>query len=104
MAAGLTFVSIGEAAETLRRPRCGIGDLGVSPSLLGTLRFVGEYATPEQAALSGYSPGAKAFVVSVEMIDPETARVAVDMVPHHPVTSICLLDTDGRWVEGQASG
>ena len=65
---------------------------------------MGDYATPEEAALSGYTRGAKAFVVSVEMLDPQTARVIVDMEPHHPVTSFCLLDSDGLWVEGQASG
>jgi hypothetical protein len=66
---------------------------------------VGGYDTPEEAALSGYSPGAKAFVVSVEMLDPSRARVVVDSVPSHPITSTCSRDPDdGRWDEGWASG
>jgi len=36
------------------------------------------YATPEEAALSGYTPGAEAHVVSVEMIEDWHARVVVD--------------------------
>jgi hypothetical protein len=62
------------------------------------------YGTPEQAAMSGYTPGARARVISVRMIDEWTAEVVVDTEPSHPITSICIRDLDGRWDESSASG
>jgi hypothetical protein len=72
---------------------------------VGSVATVGDYATLEEAALSGYSPAAKAFVVSVEMVDEWTARVIVDSVPSHPMTCTCGRDPeDGRWIEMWDSG
>jgi len=60
------------------------------------------YATPEEAALSGFTPGAEAHVVSVEMIHNWHARVVVDTVPSHPITSDVHRDLRGRWTEWSA--
>jgi len=63
---------------------------------------VTDYATPEEAALSGFSPGAEARVLSVEMIDDWYAKVVVDTVPSHPITSVVHRDRSGRWTEFSA--
>ncbi len=63
---------------------------------------MGRWVTPEEAALSGFSPGAQARVVSVTMIDEWHAVVIVDTVPSHPIESDCHLGTDGLWEEWSA--
>jgi hypothetical protein len=62
------------------------------------------FATPEEAALGGYSLGAEAFVVSVWMIDDWHADVIVDTVPTHPVTVTCGRNLDGTWIELSSAG
>jgi len=54
------------------------------------------YATPEEAALSGWSPSAKARVVMVRAGEEE-AFVYVDTVPSHPMRVVCERRSDGRW-------
>jgi hypothetical protein len=60
------------------------------------------WSTPEEAALSGYSPGAAARVASVEMIDEHHAIVTVDTVPSHRMACDCRRDRDGLWREWSA--
>ena len=60
------------------------------------------YASPEEAALSGFSPGARARVVAVEMIDEWHAVVTVDTEPSHPIQSECHRDQAGLWTEWSA--
>jgi hypothetical protein len=71
---------------------------------LRSLPVVTDYATPEEAALSGFSPGAEARVVSVEMIDEWHAKVVVETVPSHPITSDVRRDRSGRWTEWSSAG
>jgi hypothetical protein len=49
------------------------------------------YATPEEAALSGYSVSMQPRVLRVEAIDGDADRVNVhvDTVPSHPMTEYC---------------
>ena len=61
------------------------------------------HSTPEEAALSGYSPSAQAHVVSVTWINEWHAVVVVDMVPSHPMESDCHRGRDGLWTEFSAS-
>jgi hypothetical protein len=80
-----------------------IGSFG-APVRIGTLQER-TYATAEEAALSGYSRGAVARVVSVrevmhaDMI--EATEVIVDTVPSHPMSVICVRQPDGRWIDCQ---
>jgi hypothetical protein len=60
------------------------------------------YASPEEAALGGFTRGAEAHVVSVEWINDRNARVVVDTVPSHPITSDVHQDLRGRWSEWSA--
>ena len=60
--------------------------------------------TPEEAALRGYTAGAKPRVLSVRMIDDTTAEVIVDTEPSHRMMSICSRSEDGQWFESSASG
>jgi hypothetical protein len=60
--------------------------------------------SPEEAALGGYSVGAKPRVLSVRMIDEKTAEVIVDTEPSHPMMSRCCRSADGQWFESSASG
>jgi hypothetical protein len=69
-----------------------------------SLVAVVDYATPGEAALSGYSPGAQAYVLSVEMIDEWHAHVVVETVPSHPVTCDVHRDENGRWSEFSSAG
>jgi hypothetical protein len=64
----------------------------------------GEFATPEEAALAGYSPGAEAFVVSTTLHNPWHATVVIDTVPSHPITSDVHCDMRGRWAECSSGG
>ena len=61
-----------------------------------------DYATPQEAALGGFSPGAEARVLSVEMIDEWRAVVAVDTVPSHPIRCAVHRNRSGRWTEFSA--
>jgi hypothetical protein len=61
---------------------------------------VARYHTREEAALAGYSPGAMARVISVEMIDERRAIVTVDTEPSHPMECDCR--RDGLWSEWSA--
>jgi len=47
------------------------------------------FVRPEDAALAGYSAGARARVVRVRLVDPTNARVVIDTEPSHPVTVYC---------------
>ena len=60
------------------------------------------YPTPEEAALAGFSPAAGAQVVSIDMVNDREARVIVDTVPSHPITSDVRRDLRGRWTEWSA--
>jgi hypothetical protein len=62
------------------------------------------YATPEEAALSGYGENAQAYIVSVERVNDWEANVIVDTVPSHPVTSNVHRDLRGLWTEWSSSG
>lgn len=56
------------------------------------------YATPEQAALSSYSPAAGAHVVRTEVIDADHADVIIDFASSHPMRCHCERTIDG-WIE-----
>ncbi len=54
------------------------------------------YATPEEAALSGWSPAAKPRVVMFRAGEDE-AFVYIDTVPSHPMRVVCKRRSDGQW-------
>jgi hypothetical protein len=63
------------------------------------------YDTPEEAALAGFQPNSKPFVVSVaEAQDADHTAVVVDTDPSHPMTCCCQRRRDGRWVFVSDSG
>jgi hypothetical protein len=59
------------------------------------------FDTPEEAALAGWPPSARAHVVRVERCSdpefPDRLLVFVDTEPSHPMRASCEV-VDGRWV------
>jgi len=56
----------------------------------------GRYSTPEDAALSGWGPSARAHVVSSTM-EGSIARIIIDTEPSHPMEVVCVRGQDGLW-------
>lgn len=56
----------------------------------------GRYSTPEEAALSGWGPSARARVIRA-LVDGDVARVIVDTEPSHPMEVVCVRGDDGLW-------
>lgn len=56
------------------------------------------FATPEQAAVSSYSPAVGAHVLRTEVIDADHVDVIIDFAASHPMRCHCELTSDG-WVE-----
>jgi len=54
------------------------------------------YATPEEAALSGWTPEWQAYVVEIRYESDDVAKVLVDTEPSHPMLVTCER-RDGRW-------
>lgn len=56
------------------------------------------YSSPEEAALSSYSPAAEARVLRIDAIDARHVDVIIDVASSHQMRCHCELTTDG-WVE-----
>jgi hypothetical protein len=57
------------------------------------------YATPEEAALSGWSLAAQPQVVRVRRVAKDAVEVLVDTEPSHPMWVRCELGPEGwEWV------
>jgi len=54
------------------------------------------YLSPEEAALAGWEPGAKARVLRTEGVSPTEVDVIVDTEPTHPMRVHCRLE-GGLW-------
>jgi hypothetical protein len=54
------------------------------------------YDSPEEAALSGWTPAAEAYVIETRYEYEDVARVLVDTVPSHPMLVTCER-RDGKW-------
>lgn len=57
------------------------------------------YETPEEAALSSYSPEAHARVVRVERLNSDRVDVIIDTEPSHPMRVLCYRE-NGSWHDG----
>ena len=91
------------AYNRFRRPRRSTSDDCVldvsrhSPSASGNLGQVTDgYDTPEEAALSGWTPEWRAYVIDTRYESEDRARVLVDTIPSHPMEVTCQR-TAGKW-------
>jgi hypothetical protein len=60
-------------------------------------------ASPEAAAMTGYTPEAQTHVLAVAYVDDDSALVAIDTVPSHPMQVSCARAGE-EWFELSASG
>ena len=57
------------------------------------------FDSPEEAALSSYSPAAEARVLRIEVIDSHHVDVIIDFATSHPMRCHIQQTADG-WVDG----